>query len=219
MKIGRRGWLIVLGVLVVLWVYGKIVGPPSIAALPTLAVLPSLTWTPAPTASWTPTATGTPSATITDTAPPTVTHTPTSTPTATATLSLEDQARAVMQTSLGSLYPIERVSVIDIGSPKLLAMDYPMPEDFSGYRPDFAGHQMLAMACALIQNGFDSDWQFQFSAMINIVHKATGKMDRIDGLSIRITSSKTAGLNCSNTDFIDPQLAADDYILDPVMSQ
>jgi len=84
---------------------------------------------------------------------------------------------------------------------------------------DYAGKEMLRVACALYANGFADDWRYQFSAMIDVVNTATGQTSRIDGLSTRISSSTVSKWNCENVYSMNPKLAVDDYILDPVMTK
>jgi hypothetical protein len=113
---------------------------------------------------------------------------------------------------------IERLIVTELNSPELLAMDYPMPGLFN-YDYDRAGHQMLRMACALYDAGFNSNWRFQFSAMVDVVNKATGQQSRRDGLTIWVESSTVARWDCSNTSSMDAALAVDGYSLDPLLQQ
>ena len=163
------------------------------------------------TSSATLTATISPSATITETTAPSATAT------VTATLTTEQRARAVLESVPGVL-AVERLSVIEVGSPKLLAMDFPMPEGFGGYKADVAERAMIGMACALYAAGFDQDWRYQFSAMINLVSGATGQTFRDDGLTVRVSSQTIAGWACDNQGMLDAQAAMDEYILNPIMS-
>jgi hypothetical protein len=157
----------------------------------------------------------TPTATITDTPLPTSTETPTITPTMTATPSTEDRARQIINEVLIS--DLERISITELGSPKLLAIDYPMA-GLLNYNVDFTGREMLKIACALYKNGFAPGWRYQFSAMIDVVDKSTGKTSRRDGLSVRITSETVANWDCGNTDAMDAKFAVDEYILDPLLN-
>ncbi len=166
-----------------------------------------------------PTETATTTQTLAPSATPTITETPlpTSTFTPTSTPSLEDQARKIINEVLAG-EDVERISITDIGSPKLLAVDYPMPQIFD-YRVDFAGTEMLKIACALHGNGFGDDWRYQFSAMIDLVNKTNGQTSRDDGLSGRVNSSTVAGWNCENVTSMDPSFALDDYILNPILNK
>lgn len=172
---------------------------------------PTMTSSPEPSATNAPTSTITASPTVTETPLPTSTFTPTSTP------SLEDQAREIINNVLAG-GDVERISITDIGSPKLLAVDYPMPQIFD-YRVDFAGTEMLKIACALHGNGFTDDWRFQFSAMIDLVNKANGQTSRDDGLSGRVSTDTVAGWNCENVASMDPTFALEDYILNPILNK
>jgi hypothetical protein len=78
---------------------------------------------------------------------------------------------------------------------------------------------MIKMACALVAGGFTDDWRFQFSAMIDLVDKSTGKTWNDDGLTIQISSARTQQLECGNADMIDPKLAAEEYLLHQVLGQ
>jgi hypothetical protein len=152
---------------------------------------------------------GGPTATITNTPAPTATATMTATP------GVEDQARSIMEAAAVGA-KISRVSVIDVASPKLLSMDFDMFEGFNGYEVDFTARQMLKMACALYVNGFSDDWQYQFSAMVNLIDRSTGKTSTDDGLTTRVKSATVGGWNCANADQMDAAQAVDDYILSPL---
>ena len=161
---------------------------------------------------------GGPTATITNTPTATATPLPSSTPAPTATPKPEDQAQAIIHEAV-ALADINSVSVIDVGSPKLLAVEFNMMQGFSGYEVDFTAKKMLEMACALYQNGFAQDWQYQFSAMVDLIDRSTGKTSTDDGLTVRVKSGTVAGWDCSNAILMDAKLAVDDYILNPVMTR
>ena len=194
-----RGCLYVVGAVVVLSAIGSALPRTPKAAVPTI--------TP-----------GGPTATITNTPKPTATATITNTPVPTATPSLQDQVQSVIDEAVG-FADITRVSVIDVGSPKLLAVDFDMMQGFSGYEVDFTANKMLEMACALHQNGFAEDWQYQFSAMVDLIDRSTGKTSTDDGLTVRVKSSTVAGWDCANAALMDAERAVDDYILNPVMTK
>jgi hypothetical protein len=131
---------------------------------------------------------------------------------------IEARAQAIMKDAAVGVQ-ISRVSVIEVGSPKLLAMDFNMRQGLSGYEVDFTGRNMLEMACALYANGFADDWQYQFSAMVDLIDRSTGKTSQDDGLTVRVKSSTVAGWDCSNAALMDAAAAVDDYILNPVMTR
>lgn len=153
-----------------------------------------------------------PTATITETPLPTTTPEPSATP------NPQDQAQAIIHEGV-ALAEINSVSVVDVGSPKLLAVEFNMMQGFSGYEVDYTGKQILVMACALYQNGFAQDWQYQFSAMVDLIDRSTGKTSTDDGLTVRVKSETVAGWDCANAEFMDAKLAVDDYILNPVMAR
>lgn len=174
-------------------------------APPVAAAATNATAIPAATATITETVT--PSATITETPIPTVAL-PTLTP------APEERIKAIAEGVLGA-DRVERVSVIDIGDPKVIAMDFPMFEGFSGYEVEYTGRMMLDVACALRDAGY-GDYQLQMSGMVNLVNKATGQESRDDGLTIRLMAGTSATWDCSNTIMMDAALAADEYILHPL---
>lgn len=130
----------------------------------------------------------------------------------------QDQARAIINEAV-ALAEINSVSVIDVGNPKLLAVEFNMMQGFSGYEVDFTANKMLAMACALYQNGYSDDWQYQFSAIVDLIDRSTGKTSSDDGLTIRVQSGTVAGWDCANAALMDAKAAVDDYILNPVMTR
>lgn len=160
-------------------------------------------------------------ATVTETELPTATATitvtavPSATPTASSTPSIEDVAKQTIESVIGD-GKVERISIITLGSPKLLAMDYPMPESFSGYAVDYTGRQMLKMACSLYQAGF-TGYRYQFSAMVDLVNTTNGQTFRDDGLTVQIESDTVATWNCDNTGLMDPPFAVDNYELNAVL--
>lgn len=166
--------------------------PDSMTALPSRT--PAPTQTPAPTRTPRPTRTPLP---------------PSATP------SQEQRAITVMEEVIGR-DKVERISMIDLGTPKLMAMDFPMFESFSGYEVTFTALRMIEMACALRDAGF-TGYRFQFSAMINLVSTTTGQEFRDDGLTIQVEPETAAVLNCENIAFIEPALAVDDYQLHPAL--
>ncbi len=161
------------------------------------------------------------SATIKFTPDPSLTPTITNTPRPTSTPSPEQKITSLWEELGFGIWDIERLSINDIGSPKLLAMDFPMPEGFSGYDVGLSETMMLQMACALYQNGFDNDWRFQLSAMVNLVSRATGQESRDDGLTIRITTEQLARVNCENVFAIDAVLLVgnENYSLHPALRE
>jgi hypothetical protein len=130
----------------------------------------------------------------------------------------EGRAQAVLETADGAM-DITRVSVIEVGSPKLLAMDFDMRASLSGYNLELSSRNMLEMACALYAAGYAPGWQYQFSAMVDLIDKSTGKTWTDDGLTVRVTSARVGGWNCANVAQMDARAAVDEYQLNPVMSQ
>lgn len=190
--------------------------PPS----ETPTTTPTVTETPSPS----PTYTVTPSATVTFTYTPKPTLTASFTPIPTATdtevptepPSIEDEAREALTSVIGN--QVEQLNVFEFNLPPSVVMAYPMPGLASNdYK--YASNQMLRMACALYAGGFTSNWQYQFSAMIDVVNRATGQKLRRDGLTIWVKASRVAGWDCSNTSAMDASLIVDGYSLDPLLQQ
>lgn len=229
-KSSRTGCLLLIAIVLVLFYATTLNSPPPSQPIPTVdpvtqtaqSVAMAAT-TAAQRASDNQTATvialtpATATATITETPTSTGRPLPSATFTSTPTPSVEERAKIVLEEVIGK-GKVERLSVLEVGTPNLLAMDYPMPETLV-YHPDAAGREMLKMACGLYAAGFTENWRFQFSAMINIVNTANGQTTRDDGLSIRVSSITVSGWNCANVDSMNPEFAAEDYILNPLFNK
>ncbi|MBL8154754.1 MAG: hypothetical protein JNM70_11270, partial [Anaerolineae bacterium] len=134
----------------------------------------------------------------------------------TSTPSLESNAQEIIERIV--VGEIGTVNITVVGSPKLLAVDYEM-SGLLDYDLDFSGTEMLRLACELFAAGFNNDWRFQFAAMIQLVDTSTGQTSQDEGLLGRVTSNTVSTWNCENVYSMNPELALDEYRVNPLMNR